>query len=323
VSGCYQSYPRIDLDEVCEPEPFEAIRVDPGIYIVLDRSRSMCYPYCPDDMTWNYWTPAVEGISSIVTELEQEVAFGLALFPDPDGDDDSPNCDGPSSSWSVPVRLDNAPAITTLLTEAPWPHGGTPTAPALNTGVEALGPYIGFRTASVLLVTDGAPNCNDTLDVATCTCSSPDPPCTGSTQCLDDVRTYAAIRRLHDEHGVQVHVMGLVGAGGWEWIPVMNTMAELGGTSEAVLVEDPDDVAPVLEEFGRLIVPCYFDVDPDDLVDPDATVFDVEGISYSRDTARLSGWDLVETDRIRFFGTPCDTILETGITTVTGHVPCE
>ena len=121
--GCYQSYPRLDPDEVCEPDPFDAVRVDPGIYIVLDRSRSMCFPLCPGSVDWDYWTPAVEGITSIVSELEHEVAFGLALFPDPDSDDDDTNCSAPSPAWSVPVRLDNASHISTILTEAPWPFG--------------------------------------------------------------------------------------------------------------------------------------------------------------------------------------------------------
>jgi hypothetical protein len=98
LAGCYQSYPRIALDaeaDACVPRVIEAERVTPGVYILLDRSRSMCYPICGDPENppeWDYWTPAVTGIDGIVGALEEDVAFGLGLFPDPMHDAEEPNC---------------------------------------------------------------------------------------------------------------------------------------------------------------------------------------------------------------------------------------
>jgi len=317
--ACYQSYPRTDE---CMEDPFEADRVYPGVFIALDRSRSMCYPACGTPETaWDYWHPALEGINSIVGSLGQSVAFGLGLFPDPARDEDNPNCFTMDPAPN-PVRLNNASAIATTLAEAGDPHGGTPTAMGLESSVNALRPYIEMRTASVLLVTDGAPNCNEGLDYLTCACTDPEGECGIPTQCLDDVRTYGTLDRMLGNHGIETHVLGLVGTTGSAWIDVMHEMAVHGGTGEAVLVSDPDDVAPVIEEIARQIVPCLFDVDPDDLAEPDAVVFEVGGTRWPRDEARLAGWDLVETDRVRFFGPPCTEILEGRIDVVVGAVPC-
>lgn len=324
--GCYQSYPRIALDDdatdACVEDPFEADRVYPGVFILLDYSGSMWHPMCIPEADWDFWTPAVDGVNRIVGSLGQSVAFGLSLFPDPAYAGDRPNCFAMDVAAN-PVRLGNADAIAATLAGATCPDGGTPTAMALEASVDALRTYIELRTASVLLVTDGAPNCNEALEPDTCTCARPDDePCVQWHQCLDEVRTYNVLDRLRGNHGVETYVLGLVGGAGYDWIHVMHGMAAHGGTGEAVLVYDPDDVAPVMEEIARQIVPCLFVVDPADVADPDAVQFDVDGTIWSRDEARLSGWDLVEPDRVRFFGPPCTEILESGIDVLVGVVPC-
>jgi hypothetical protein len=323
LAGCYDSYPRIALDEdaTCTDHELDIERVYPGVFILLDRSRSMKMRNDVTHEEWDYWTPAVDGINSIVGALEEEVAFGLGLFPDPAMDEERPNCFAMPSA-SNPVRMSNADAIAGTLARAGEPFGGTPTAGSLEAVLPALGIYVPLRTASILLVTDGAPNCNWGLDPGTCECTRPDGPCEVETQCLDDVRTYSMLEELRTEHGVETYVVGLVGGAGGDWGHVMHGMAAAGGTGEAVLVDDPDDVEPVIEEFARQIVPCLFDVDPGELRDLDELLFNVGGVTWARDTARLYGWDLVEADRIRFFGEPCDTILASGATTVHGFIPC-
>jgi len=325
ASGCYMSHSRTRLEgdaatDVCVPDLFEAQRVYPGVHILLDRSRSMCYPLCPGELIWDYWTPAVEGVIGITSALDDDVAFGLGMFPDPAYDTADPNCYG--APISNPVMLHNADAIATTLRATPWPLGGTPTAPSLKSSLTALGSFVERRAAMVLLVTDGAPNCNSFLSCDTCVFSGPEGECTNPTQCLDDALTYAVLDDLRDAYGVRTYVLGLVGAAGWGWVEVMQQMAQHGGTDEAVLVEDPDDVGPVMEELTRQIVPCYFDVDPSDISDPDSVLFDVAGEPWDRDEARIEGWDVVEADRIRFFGEPCETILASSIETVEGTVPC-
>lgn len=328
AAGCYKSYPRIALDEDattddpgCVEETLEIDRIFPGVFILLDRSRSMKMELASGE-AWDYWGPATSAINSVVGSLEESVAFGLGLFPDPAYDEETPNCYAMPAA-SNPVMLHNAGAIAATFTLAGDPHGGTPTATSLEAALPALGAYVELRTASVLLVTDGAPNCNWDLSCTTCQTTNPEGDCTVATQCLDDVRTYDNLDILRVNQGVETYVVGLVGGHGGDWVHVMHSMAGAGGTGEAVLVEDPDDVEPVIEEIARQIIPCLFDVAPSDLTDLDATLFDVDGTHWARDEARLHGWDLVEADRIRFYGEPCDRILATGVNTIDGFVPCE
>lgn len=323
-TGCYDSYPRLAFDpdaseDVCVPETTELERVIPGVFVLLDRSRSMDY----DDGTIviRYWDPAREGILNVVSELESDVAFGLGLFPDPECDAMSPNCCGMPGA-TVPVGLDSYLPISAALSEM-VAHGGTPTSPSLDASLDALEAYIDLRAAYILLVTDGVPNCNESMPFPACVCTNPGGTCDNATQCLDDERTLRTLQRIQDQ-GVPTYVVGLVGATGGDWIDVMHAMAEAGGTEEATLVEDPDDVAPVLTELARKVTPCLFDVDERFFEDdPDAILIDVQDVWWGRDTSRREGWDLVEDDRIQFFGSPCDAILGSEVMTLDGEIPCQ
>ncbi len=320
-ASCYQSYPRIAVDEdavdiPCTPRVTEARRITPGVFVLLDRSRSMDYP----DYGLLYWEPACEAIEGVVEELQEDVAFGLGYFPDEACDAYEPNCCGMSEA-AVPVRLANLGPIRASL-DATYVDGGTPTAPSVTASLGSLTSYIDLGAAFIMLVTDGVPNCNDSLSHPGCVCTNPSGVCDNATQCLDDTRTYDALRAARDA-GVLVYVVGLVGGSGTSWTEVMHAMADAGGTGEATLVSDPEDILPVMSELARHVTPCLFDVDRDFFEDdPDSVTFEVGGVTWSRDPARLAGWDLVAPDRIRFFGAPCDDILGSGIAWLDGTAPC-
>ena len=80
------------------------------------------------------------------------------------------------------------------------PNGRTPTDPALHGALNYARSWAQRNPTHkviVVLATDGGPNCNESLNPATCTCSVRGG-CTAQT-CLDDVRTLAAIR-AHSTH---------------------------------------------------------------------------------------------------------------------------
>jgi hypothetical protein len=320
LPACYQSYPRIDVDldaigEPCVPPTTEAERVYPGVFVLLDRSNSMNMP----EYGLVYWDDARAGIESVVTTLQDDVAFGLGYFPDPICDALNPNCCGMTEA-AVPVRLHNADAITASLA-AMEVDGGTPTAPSLIASLDALSDHIDMRAAYILLVTDGVPNCNEGMPYPACVCTNPSGACDNATQCLDDVRTYSTLDDVLDQ-GVPTYVVGLVGGGGGDWIDVMHGMAAAGGTERATLVEDPEDIGPVMSELARQVVPCLFDVDPSFMHEPDEVLFDVGGVEWARDGSHTEGWDLIETDRIQFYGSPCTRILDATLSSVEGIIPC-
>ncbi len=323
ASGCYRSFAREAIDDaevesdVCAPTAVTARRVFPGVMVLLDRSRSM---YMGEGYDWNYWDPAREAIKSITASLDDDVAFGLGMFPDPACDAMEPNCCGMSAP-GVPVSIGASAAIAAVL-DAATNDGGTPSAPSLAACRDALAQAIEDRAASILIVTDGAPNCNSGLDLATCRCTDPMGFCDDATQCLDDNRTRAVLQGMHDTAGVHTWVLGLIGGGGGDWVAVMQEMAIAGGTGEAYLAEDPGDVGPVMDEIARQVTPCLYDVDAALIEDPDAVVFEVGGHEWSRDAARMEGWDSIEPDRVRFYGTPCEAILETNPAFLEGWIQC-
>jgi hypothetical protein len=322
TASCYQSHPRRSIDgeagDACVPPVTVAERVYPGVFVLLDRSRSM--DFVEGDLEIHYWDPARDAINAVVLELEAEVAFGLGYFPDPACDALEPNCCAMEEP-AVAVSRYSFSAISESL-DGTSTSGGTPTAPSLLGVRGALSHYIDLEAAFVLLVTDGVPNCNADLSLDTCTCAHPTGGCGTATQCLDDRRTYEALESLRAD-GVLTYVVGLVGAMGDTWYDVMHAMAAAGGTEQATLVEDVEDVGPVLTELARQVTPCLFHVDPGFFEDdPDAVVFELDGVQWGRDTSHARGWDLVEEDRVRFYGEPCDAILGSDVVELTATVPC-
>lgn len=98
------------------------------------------------------------------------------------------------------------------------PEGGTPTGASLT----ALGGYAPLHAADrsnfVLLLTDGAPNCNDALNRVSCTCTRDKTPqgsppvmtCGGATanECLDKSGVVDAVKALRANGDIKTIVVG-------------------------------------------------------------------------------------------------------------------
>jgi Mg-chelatase subunit ChlD len=115
--------------------------------------------------------------------------------------------------------------------------GGTPTAATLRAIGSAAGVQVGTgageatRARFVLLLTDGIPNCNSSLDRATCTCLdpgwTPGTACSVPENCLDNTASVEAVTALKAA-GVTTIVVGFgneVVAGA----PTLTAMAQAGG----------------------------------------------------------------------------------------------
>jgi hypothetical protein len=79
---------------------------------------------------------------------------------------------------------------------------------------------------ALVLATDGAPDCNATLQPHTCRCASP--PCNAATRCLDDKSTVDKISASLAE-GIPTYVIGIETAGDTSFSDVLNAMALAGG----------------------------------------------------------------------------------------------
>lgn len=106
--------------------------------------------------------------------------------------------------------------------------GGTPTAATLIAVGNDPGLNDAKRDDFVLLLTDGLPNCNNSLDGNTCTCLSAT--CTSQKcSCLDQVQVVQSVSALKQK-GILTIVVGFgpeTGAGNGR--AILNAMAEAGG----------------------------------------------------------------------------------------------
>ena len=292
--------------QTCTQETFAIQTDDPRILLVVDHSGSM------DQEATGYpgtkWTAAVDALSSVVTALDQDVAFGLMVYPE-GGSDEDEVCS--EAGFSVAVAEQNADGVIDGLDAVGDPAGGTPTAAALRLAKSKLDqlPAAGGKRA-VVVATDGAPNCNLSLDVNNCVCTNPNG-CDNVRNCLDDDGTIQAAADLNAA-GYPVFVVGIPGVESFEH--VLNGAAQSGGTAVAGSRQYYDAtsataLSEALADVAERVGSCRFD-----LAAPPASASDVSvasgGSGIPRDPTRALGWDLVDADTIELFGAPCTAVVQ-------------
>jgi hypothetical protein len=287
------------VEEGCGGTTFEIERVIPDIIIVLDRSNSMSETP-PSPPLWETIRTAINNVTT--PPRDTSIWFGLMSFPGASCSGLTDQCIHPD--WSevlVPVAAENHLPIGNALAGLTT-CGGTPIAMSLQSAWTYLTTLDNGHPKYVLLATDGAPNCNDALNGATCTCTSA-LGCTNNENCLDDERTYSVLDTMCDA-GVSTYVLGMGGAA--EWASVMNEMASHGCTDHYYAADDPASIAAALEEIAGAVATCQFEMNCADIPDPNKVNFfyEPDHTPIPRDTSRASGWDWVD---------PCEPGDETGL----------
>ena len=300
----------IDTDadtDTCAESTFIVDKPLVDVLIVLDRSGSMCQ----DDL----WEPMRDATIQVVTNMEDEVNFGLELFP---GEtlNTGVNCVNPTIAVEIGT-LGTSDVISTHLNDLdPICGGATPTAAALVNAKTYLNGLGGESKKYVLLATDGAPNCNTSLDRQTCICTTPSG-CAGvwgqTISCLDDARTYLASQDVFDA-GYPVYVMGMGGALG-DWGYVMNNIAISGGTEHYYPVSDVNDLVSTFEIMLEEMISCEFNIDWDQLP-PQASedpmkvnlYGDDEAIPYNIGCINEMGWQWLDNDTAELCPGACNKL---------------
>lgn len=198
------------------------VPVKPVVMLALDRSTSMNQNIASGGSKWRALTTALHAALPPVTS---DIELGLAFFPAPGS---GQTC-GVSSSVELAPAFENANAALTLI-DGTSPGGATPTA----LGIEVAGAALRARRTAgsaraLILATDGAPDCNTSLDSRTCTCINGNS--CSATRCLDDVRTISKVTELASA-GVPTWVIG-IGSGDATFIDVLNRLAVAGGKPRA------------------------------------------------------------------------------------------
>ena len=259
----------------------------PNIYFVIDRSGSM-HEWVDGQ---EKYTAVANASVRLVQSLGPKVSVGAAVFPGPKvslanaclaGEEVFPTTPGqPTPAGSCddenPVALAFARAIN--LPAGTIPVGSTPTAATLNALLPTLVSLPG--ETSVILATDGGPNCNSAAHCkvdqcipniekacyATNACCDArtnccDPELGGPESCLDSEPTQRAVASLL-EHGIKTYVVGTPGSS--PYAALLDQLALAGGTArsgstsyyDVKHVSELDDVLAAIRRKHSVILGCH------------------------------------------------------------------
>ncbi len=222
-------------DSVRVSADVKMVTVPGNVLMIFDRSGSM-------QTDWNgkpRWQAAGGAMVSALTPVQDQLTVGAVFFPD---DDAMLSC-GVSSITSA-TQLDfqaGAQAVTKMQTGrsggAPMYQPGlgqTPTLEALKVADAALASAALTGSTSVIVVTDGDPNCN-----------------WDQTMAVSLVTSWAG-------HGIKTYVLGVPGVGG-TGEATLNEVAKAGGTTQYIAASDAASLQTVMHQIVAQTVSVKLD----------------------------------------------------------------
>jgi von Willebrand factor type A domain len=323
----------------CIPGTFTFQLATAQLMFVLDRSGSMDFSLTsdvtPPPGTPSRWTTLRDALFQTITPFDQSLAMGAKFFPDPvppDALDDPTVACQSSTGVDVPPATGNVNAILNVL-DTTSPAGGTPTASALTNAASFLSIQRSVNR-TIVLATDGAPNCNASLDPQTCTCTTPMNPCQRDNDqysCLDDIATLGVITDIFQNRKIPVYVIGIGSQDDPQFLSVLDQMAVAGGRPRATEpkffgVASEAEMKDAFATIESSIAECTY-LTPSSPTDPNAIVVQINGQNIPRDPTHTNGWDWVDQTfgELELFGPACVAAQggEGGpITPVSGIVSC-
>lgn len=228
--GCGQK----DDGSFCDCIDVPLFAEPPNLYFVLDRSGSM--------LEDNKFLQVRSVVVEIFRNLGPRANFGATVFPGVAKASCAPAKEVLPLSPGDPRSSADGPTTKRLLsTTTESPSGGTPTAEAMRSVLQALRNAQG--KTYVILATDGGPNCNGAASCSAAQCmpniagqggcqlSGPsccEPPNGFRESCLDSAPTVSAVAALRNA-GIPVYVIGLPGT--TTDASLLDQLAITGGTA--------------------------------------------------------------------------------------------
>ena len=205
------------------------------------------------------------------------------------------------------------------------PIGGTPTGGALRVAREFFAEPEEGTVPFVVLVTDGAPNCNpDPIPPPpVCICTSPDPTrcdpmmfADASLQCLDAPRALEELNLLTSA-GIPTFVLGITRQA--DLVEVLDSMAVAGGRPRTTGprryydAQTEAELNEALDAINDSITSCAFTLSAPSNVDHFEVL--LAGEPIRRDRTHMSGWDFTNEDNtvIALYGDACRRAEDLGI----------
>jgi hypothetical protein len=316
----------------CVPGRFEFDPATAQLMFVIDRSGSMAYTLDgrePNPGESDRWTVLRNGLSGALTGFDQQIAMGAKFYPatfvNP-----ALSCDV-SPGVDIQIKPGNAASIVKVFDDTA-PIGGTPTAEALTVAADAVSKVRGIAR-TLVLATDGAPNCNFDHPPSPCVCTSNDPDACGPpvedvSLCLDDTVTINAVKNIADVQKIPVYVIGIGSAESAVFRKVLDDMAVAGGRAKPTSpryysATTAAELSTALSDIRDSVGNCTF-LTPSAPTDPDKITVEIGGVSIKRDTTRTEGWDWIDQSYgvLALFGQACADA-QTKVSKVSGVVVCE
>ena len=320
------------IDSSCTPERFTLLRRLAEVMFVIDRSGSMGTDLSGRMRPPRRWDVLHDALQTALPPFERSINMGAMFYPRRFDGVLTRSCDITRAIDVTPAVSNSRRILSVLESTDPW--GSTPTHDAVQfTGVFLAARVSRTVSVSMVLATDGGPNCNTMLDPTSCTCTSQladgGLTCAGmAASCLDDVRTTSLMAGLN-LGGIPTYVIGIDGGERSEFTSALNRMAIAGGRPNPApgdrryySVQAPTDLDNALATIQRSITLCAF-LAPRPPVDPNDVAVDAAGIEVPRDRTHMNGWDWTDVamGEVSFFGPACDRIIA-GMTIPTARVGC-
>jgi hypothetical protein len=324
----------------CTPGRFGFELALTQLMFVIDRSGSMAFDLqgrggdgtrIPEEN--KRWRILQRGLERTITTFDQQISMGAKFFPEVLNDrelgDSELACRTDTGVAIAPGRGNATRIISTFDTSQP--RGGTPTSEAVRIAAQYLSSSRSVAR-TIVLATDGAPNCNGELDSQTCICTSVRP-CrnrAGRFSCLDDDRTIKAIRDVSEGQRIPVYVIGIGSTEQPEFLDVLDEMAIAGGRPRPTAprhynVQSASDLNAALESIRDSVAKCTY-LTPSSPTNPNSIAVEINGVVIPRDQTKRNGWDWVDQafGELAFFGESCQKAQgATTTSAVAGSVSCE
>jgi hypothetical protein len=250
------------LGTVTEPHLIEGAKPAPYVMLVVDRSGSMDDPIPGGTKKLLDVKAKFASDDGLLARTGAGAEFGLILYSS--GTDSKTDCN--PGTIVQPVGASIAQVRQSINSASAG--GGTPTAGSLKAVLDdpkMNTPQAG-RDRFVMLLTDGAPNCNPQLDPNTgCTLA---PNCSSGWKCcLDEEATVQQVATLASQ-GIRTFVIGFgsdTAKPDSDAYRVLNRAAEVGGLAKTqepkfYQANSSDDLQKAVDMFGRIIQTCNYNL---------------------------------------------------------------
>lgn len=311
---------------MCEDRHLVLLRRRAEVYFAVDSSGSMLETFEGTDaidVMDSRWYVLRQSLAGALAIHGDDMSAGALFFPDilPEPEDDGcqliPGLD-------VAVAPNNGAAIIAEFERRGFPVGGTPTAAALDTirrEIMRRGPS--EVTQTVVLATDGAPNCNadPPIPPPRCFCTHPNPDVCMQRRpqnCLDDRAAIAAVTALADV-GVPVYVIGLTDPVSAPILGrVLDDMAVAGGRARPegsdqryYDIRNAAELSDTLQQITDSVSRCTLYLDAGAEIRDD-DVLRMGGRTIERDPTHTDGWDLTDPRRgeVTLYGAACEALAD-------------